>query len=76
MIRYEEFRIGSATIVRKPVEVAPPEGTLCFVEDMTTGRRGKSGGAIYRSGQWVNVRGKPIGWEPTHWSAFEDRDGR
>jgi len=76
MTRREEYWIGSAKIVRRSVEVLPADGTLCFVEDMTTGRRGKSGGATFRAGEWVNARGTPIGWEPTHWSAFEEPEGK
>ena len=72
MIQYEVIGIGWFKVHRKPMAIIPPEGLLCFLEDMTTGRRGESGGGRYIGGRWLNGVGREIDWTPTHWSAAAD----
>ena len=54
---------------RYPVSIAPPEGFVGFITD---GKRQAAG--QYRGGQWLNQAGRPIAWEPTHWTAMESPD--
>lgn len=64
--------LHSILFVRQPVSITPPDGTTCFV-DQGDGR-GWSGGhspAMWRGGEWLNLRGKPLGFVPTYWTTFE-----
>lgn len=52
---------------RYPIEVTPEEGTVGFVNNDR-----RQTGAGYSDGAWRNKRGKPITWEPTHWTIIEN----
>jgi len=75
-MKYEVFEMGSVRFVRKPVEIVPPEGVICFVEDHSTGRRSKCDAARFVAGEWIGHKGKPLAWMPTHWTIMEAGDGK
>lgn len=67
------LQIGNSElpVVRRPLAIEPPEGTICFVDDgarHTFGRRRTAG--HYKGGKWLRVR-----FEPTHWTIWEDKPG-
>lgn len=76
MIRYEVIRVGPMRLIRKPVSLPPPEGEPCFAEMLVDGRRSRGSGARFADGHWQHLSGKPLGWEPTHWTVMEAGNGR
>lgn len=55
---------------RYPITVTPPDGLVGFVNNAH-----RQDGAHYRDGAWRGKSDKPLTWEPTHWTAFDDDEG-
>lgn len=57
---------------RFPINIEPPDGFLGFVNNDC-----RQSAAIWKEGRWCDIKGRPIKWEPTHWTALESpSDGR
>lgn len=58
-------------MVRRPVSITPPDGTVCFVDDgPRTGRVNRHTAGVFKGGKWSRVR-----FEPTHWTHWDDLKG-
>jgi hypothetical protein len=72
--RYEQrycISLGSVPMhfIRRPVSIAPAEGTICFVDSGTRDRTGAQNSAgRFRDGKFQGVP-----FEPTHWTVPDDR---
>lgn len=65
--------LGSSEMkmVRRPVSMTPPEGTICFVDDgPRQGRIPHYTAGTFKGGKWTGVR-----FEPTHWTIWDTPDG-
>lgn len=71
--QYEQrFSVWLATaelkMVRRPITIAPPEGTVAMVDNGPRyGTIGKRGAGVFKDGKWVRV-----GWVPTHWTHHDE----
>lgn len=72
-MRFEVPLLKGLVFVRRPVSDAPPEGTLCFVDDgnATGWKRGQSVG-LFKDGEWTNGKGRALRFAPTYWTKMED----
>lgn len=62
--------LGHALAFRRyPLDVAPPEGLVGFVNDASRQCAG-----IYRDGAWRDAKGRALKWEPTHWTALDEQE--
>lgn len=62
---------GAMQFVRRPVTIAPPDGTICFVDDGPRhGEIKRWSAGSFQKGEWQRV-----GFEPTHWTSLDDDRG-
>ena len=60
--------LSQDTIFRRfPMDINPHGDLLGFVNNNE-----RQCAAMFRDGQWLDIKGKPLKWEPTHWTAMED----
>jgi hypothetical protein len=52
----------------RPVSTLPDEGTVSVVCDGGT----RSAAGVFKGGEWMNAKGKPLPFAVTHWLAFLD----
>lgn len=58
--------------VRRSASILPPDGTVCHADNgPRTGTIARMATAIFRDGKWTNGKGRPIAFEPTHWTTME-----
>lgn len=58
----------SMDMVRRPVSIVPPDGTVCFVDNGPRhGSIKRYTGGMFKDGKWRRVR-----FEPTHWTHWDD----
>src|SRR3546814_7780304 len=68
---YEIITAGLLRFVRKPVEIIPDTDGLCFIEDLSSGRRTHHGVGKFVDGEWQDAHGQALKWSPTHWRSEE-----
>ena len=61
--------VAGVEMVRRPIETAPAEVDLCFVDN-----GGAFAVARRRKGEWDNAKGRPLKLEPTHWTIWASGD--
>src|SRR3546814_14359932 len=71
---YEIITAGLLRFVRKPVEIIPDTDGLCFIEDLSSGRRTHHGVGKFVDGEWQDAHGQALKWSPTHWTVTESRN--
>lgn len=54
---------------RFPIAVPAPEGLVGFINNAS-----RQAAGIYRDGAWRDGNGRPLTWEPTHWTAMDDEE--
>ena len=63
---------SEAVIERHPIETAPMDGKKITAVRLINGRVVKNQTASWFEGDltagWANILGKPLGFEPTHWT--------
>lgn len=77
----QRFRIKGfpMTFERRPISSPPEAGAFASVDDGTTLRTGGHWiSALWKSGEWVGLNGKPLPFEPTFWTVtiLDERHGK
>src|SRR3546814_19582237 len=57
---YEIITAGLLRFVRKPVEIIPDTDGLCFIEDLSSGRRTHHGVGKFVDGEWQDAHGQAL----------------
>lgn len=59
--------------VRRPVSIRPDEGTICYADNGPRfGGIDRQRVAIFKAGVWLGGNKRPLPFEPTHWTTWED----
>jgi hypothetical protein len=72
MTALREFRVGPILFTRRPLsEGAPPDGTLCIVDNGNDCGWTDRSPACLRNAEWSNGRGRKLRFEPTYWITWK-----
>lgn len=75
VIRFTLPGLPGLRFIRRPVSIAPGEGTICFVDNGDERmRRTRQCVGVYRKGEWTNGKGRALAFAPTYWIMMDKDD--